>query len=293
MKLMLTGAAGLVGHALAQSLQSVGEVIALQRAQMDLGDLDGVRALIRAVRPDIIVNAAAYTDVERAEEARELAFLINARAPAVMAEEAAKLGAAIVHLSTDYVFDGEKAGPYDENDRPAPLNIYGASKLAGEIAVAESGAAHLIFRSSWIYGTRGRNFLLTILRLARERPHLQVVADQIGAPTWNCTVAEVVAALLGQARDAGAPWWQRHGGLYHLSAQGQTSWHGFADAIVGAARLSCSIDPISSDKYPAKARRPANSLLDCSKLRARFGELPQWETDLAKCMAQIPRQAGE
>lgn len=289
MKLLLTGAGGMLGHALSESLQTVGEVISLQRAGIDLRDLGQVRDAVRTVRPDIIVNAAAYTNVEGAEDEPQLAFRINAEAPGVMAEEAARLGAAMVHFSTDYVFDGKKIGPYVESDRPAPVNIYGASKLAGEIAVAQAGAAHLIFRSSWIYGTRGHNFLLTIMRLARERHQLQVVTDQIGAPTWNRTVANTVAAALAQACAGDSAWWERNGGVYHLAAQGQTSWFGFASAIVAAAQLPCVITPITSDKYPSKARRPPNSVMDCSKLRSRFCDLPQWETDFAKCMAQKPQ----
>jgi dTDP-4-dehydrorhamnose reductase len=283
MKILLTGAAGQVGHELGRSLQGLGELVAVDRARMDLSDLAAVREVIRAVRPGLIVNAAAYTAVDRAESEAALARRINAEAPAVMAEEAKRLGAAMVHYSTDYVFDGGKAGPYTETDVPNPVNVYGATKLEGEQAVAAAGIDHLILRTSWVYGMHGKNFLLTMLRLARERDELRVVADQYGAPTWSRTVADTTALLLAQAGAGGRQWWQAHGGTYHLSSQGQTTWCGFTEAIVEAARLSCKVTPIGSADYPSAARRPHNSVLDCSRLMA-LCPLPHWRDALALCL---------
>jgi dTDP-4-dehydrorhamnose reductase len=285
MKILLTGATGQVGYELERSLQGLGEVVAVDRARMDLADLDQVRAVIRAVRPGLIVNPAAYTAVDKAESERELAWRINAEAPGVMAQEAARLGAAMVHYSTDYVFDGSKAGAYVETDATGPINVYGQSKLAGEQAVAEAGIAHLILRTSWVFGMRGNNFLQTMLRLTRERDALKVVSDQLGAPTWSRTVADTSALMLAQARAGGPLWWERNSGVYHLSSQGRTSWFGFTEAIVEEAGIDCQLAPISSDAWPTAARRPANSVLDTGKLRERFGNLPEWREALRLCLA--------
>ena len=284
MKILLTGASGQVGHELQRSLQGLGEVIAVDRTRMDLADLDQVRDVIRAVRPGLIVNPAAYTAVDRAETEGELAQRINAEAPAVMAAEARLLGAAMVHYSTDYVFDGSKPGPYVETDATNPINVYGRTKLAGEQAIIDSGVAHLIFRTSWVYGMRGSNFLLTMLRLARERSQLRVVADQIGAPTWSRTIADSTALVLAQAQGGGAGWWQQHGGIYHLSSQGSTGWNGFTEEIIARAGLRCEVLPITSAEYPTAARRPANSRLDGGKLMQQLCRLPEWREALALCM---------
>ena len=282
-KILLTGASGQVGYELERSLQGLGEVIAPRRAQLDLSDLAQLRAVIRAVRPALIVNPGAYTAVDKAESEPELAFRVNAEAPALMAAEAKLLGAALVHYSTDYVFDGTKEGGWLETDPPRPLNVYGQSKLAGEQAIAAAGIDHLILRTSWVYGMRGKNFLLTMLRLGKERDELRVVCDQHGAPTWSRTVSDTTAILLAQARAAGPAWWQRHGGTYHLSSQGQTTWCGFTEAILASAGLSCRVVPIPSEDYPVPARRPRNSVLDSSKLRA-LCELPEWQQALALCL---------
>lgn len=286
MRILLTGCSGQVGYELERSLQGLGEVVAVDRARMDLSDLNQVRAVIRDVRPQLIVNPAAYTAVDQAESEPALAFRINAEAPGVMAEEARRLGAALVHYSTDYVFPGTEPGARAETDATGPVNVYGASKLAGEQAIAASGAAHLILRTSWVYGLRGRNFLLTMLRLARERDELRVVADQHGAPTWSRTVADTTVTILAQARvhafDPG--WWQEYGGIYHLSSQGQTTWFGFTQAIVEQAGLACRVVPIASAEYPTPARRPQYSVLSSRRLVERFGHVPDWQEALRLCM---------
>lgn len=283
MKILLTGASGQVGYELERSLQGLGEVTAVDRTRMDLADLGQVREVIRAVKPGLIVNAAAYTAVDKAESEPALARRINAEAPEVMALEARKLGAAMVHYSTDYVFDGSKAGAYAETDAPHPINVYGQSKLEGEQAVAAAGIDHLILRTSWVYGMRGKNFLLTVLRLANERDELRVVCDQHGAPTWSRTVADASALLLARAQEGGEGWWKQHGGLYHLGSGGQTTWCGFAEAIIELQQLACRIVPITSADYPLPARRPENSVLDCTRLQAMCA-LPHWRDALALCL---------
>ena len=283
MKILLTGAGGQVGYELARSLQPLGLVTAVDRSGMDLSDLGQVREVIRSVKPGLIVNAAAYTAVDLAESEPGLARRINAEAPEVMAFEARKLGAAMVHYSTDYVFDGSKAGAYVETDTPNPLNVYGQTKLEGEQAVAGAGIDHLILRTSWVYGLRGKNFLLTMLRLAKERDELRVVCDQHGAPTWSRTVADTSAALLAMAREGGTDWWKQHGGLYHLGSGGETTWFGFTEEIIALQELSCKLVPITSADYPLPARRPQNSKLDCSRLQAMC-MLPHWRDALALCL---------
>ena len=289
MKILLTGRTGQVGYELMRSLQSCGEVIAMDRSGMDLSDLDAVRDVIRAVRPALIVNPAAYTAVDQAEREPELAMRVNGEAPGVMAEEAARLGAAMIHYSTDYVFDGEKAEGYVETDATGPLNVYGHSKLAGERAVQAAGIAHLILRTSWVYGMRGKNFLLTVRRLAQERDELRIVADQHGAPTWSRTIADTTANIVAQLGDPGNTQeaWRAASGIYHLAAQGQTTWHGFAQAVVAGiseAGVRASgrprVVPIAGSEYPLPARRPHHSVLSCERLQNRFCRLPDWQTAL-------------
>ena len=284
MKILLTGSTGQVGYELARSLQGLGDVVAVDRNVMDLSNLDQVRDVIRTVRPQLIVNPAAYTAVDKAESEPELAYRVNAEAPGLMAQEAKLLGAAMVHYSTDYVFDGSDPSPRGEDDATGPLNVYGASKLAGEQAIAAAGIDHLIFRTSWVYGMRGKNFLLTMMRLAKEREELKVVADQHGAPTWSRTIADTTALVLAQAGPAGAHWWRQNSGVYHLSAQGQTTWFEFTQAIVEAAGLSCRVLPIGSADYPTPARRPQYSVMSSERLVSRFCHLPDWKQALHLCM---------
>lgn len=285
MKILLTGKGGQVGWELERALAPLGELIAFDRAELDLADPDELTSVLRDVKPAIIVNAAAYTAVDRAEAEREAAFSVNARAPALIAEEARRLGALLVHYSTDYVFDGTKPVAYTEDDATCPLGVYGASKLAGEQALGASGASHWIFRTSWVYAPRGRNFMITILRLAREGKPLRVVDDQIGAPTSAAMIARATAAAIARfaARlEIPAP------GIYHLSAAGQTSWYGFARAILAEFGLANSIDPIPASEYPLPANRPANSLLDNSRVAANFGiRLPDWEQGLREAAATL------
>lgn len=285
MKILLTGASGQVGYELERSLQGVGEVVAVDRRRMALDNLEQVRGVIRAVKPQLIVNPAAYTAVDKAESEPALAYRINAEAPGVMAEEAQRLGAALVHYSTDYVFPGNRPGARHEDDATGPSNVYGASKLAGEQAIAASGVPHLIFRTSWVYGMRGKNFLLTMLRLAQAGKELRVISDQHGAPTWCRTIADTTALVLAQGRGGGDAWWQDNGGLYHLASQGETSWYGFTQAILAQAGIDCPLLPITSAEYPVPAKRPEFSVLDSGKLMARFCSLPSWQDALRLCMA--------
>jgi dTDP-4-dehydrorhamnose reductase len=252
--------------------------------RMDLSQSDEVRQVVRQVQPQLIVNAAAYTAVDRAESEPKLAMAVNGIAPGVMAEEAKRCGAGIIHYSTDYVFDGTKQTPYVETDVPNPLNVYGKTKLAGEQAIQTVDVPHLIFRTSWVYGLRGKNFLLTMLRLAQEREEIQVVDDQIGSPTWCGTIAQVTTAVLAHCGN-GATWSDRRG-VYHLSSTGETSWYGFASAIFelsqgnGSRKLK-SVVPISSAHYPSPVQRPSYSLLDVNRLSQTFGvRLPSWREAL-------------
>jgi dTDP-4-dehydrorhamnose reductase len=293
--ILVTGVNGQVGYELARTLQGLGNVVAVDRSRLDLSNLDQIRAVVRDVRPALIVNPAAYTAVDKAEEQRDLAMRINGEAPGVFAEEAKKLGAALIHYSTDYVFNGTKQGAYVEDDPTDPQNVYGASKLAGEQAIAASGANHLVLRTSWVYGTRGKNFLLTMLRLGADRPELKVVADQFGAPTWCNTIATLSAHLCAQAfaADDGAKWWSERSGTYHLCAGDSTSWHGFASAIFELADLPNKPNtlPIPAADYPTPAKRPANSRMSNDKLARVFGlAAPHWKDALRLCLTDgFPR----
>ena len=340
MRILLTGKGGQVGWELERALAPLGEVIAFDRAGLDLADPDRIRSALRELKPGVVINAAAYTTVDRAESEPETAFAINARAPGILADEAARLGALLIHYSTDYVFDGAKAEPCTEDDIPNPLNVYGASKLEGEKSIRASGARHWIFRTGWVYAPRGKNFLLTILRLAREGKPLRVVSDQFGAPTSAAMLACATAqALSTQARalstqaqalstqtramstqaqalstqvqalsrlsirppsgpgaagreslPAETP--ERHpappSGIYHMTAAGRTSWHGFACAILCEFGMTDAVTAITAAEYPTPARRPANSILDNGKLAANFGiRMPSWEDGLREVAAAL------
>jgi len=277
-KILLTGTTGQVGWELRRALMPLGEIIAPDRHALDLANPDSIRAMIRNVQPDAIVNPAAYTAVDKAESEPELAIAINSIAPEIMAEEALRLRAVMIHYSTDYVFDGQKTTPYTEQDPTNPLGVYGKTKLAGEQAIQAVGGAHLILRTSWVYSRMGKNFLLTMLRLARERQELKVVSDQIGAPTWSRSIAEITAAIMFADLDR----WQDFNGIYHLSASGKTNWYEFAKEILAndpdrSKQIIEQLIPITTAEYPTPAQRPAYSLLDCSKLIDRFQlHIPNW-----------------
>jgi len=277
---LLTGPTGQVGWELAPRLAALGEVVALDRSALDLADAGAIRARVRDLRPDVIVNAAAYTAVDRAESEPDLAFAINGVAPGVLADEAKRLGALLVHYSTDYVFDGTKEGAYVEDDATNPLSVYGRSKLEGERAIQASGCRQVILRTSWVYSGRGHNFLLTMLRLGAERPELRVVGDQRGAPTWARDIAEATVQLL-----PGPP-----EGLFHLTAAGATTWYDFACEIMRQAGLTPVIRRIRSAEYATAARRPANSILDNARLRATGFVMPAWEASLRRCVGEIRRR---
>jgi len=284
MRILVLGRSGQVGTALTQSLQGLGELIALDRAQLDLTNPDAIRTTLREMQPQIVINAAAYTAVDAAESDQAMAFQINAVAPRVMAEESERLGAALIHYSTDYVFDGGKQGAWMEDDATAPLSVYGHSKLAGEQAITDVGGTHLILRTSWVYGLHGKNFLLTMLKLAESRDSLAIVDDQIGAPTWALTIADATSAII---RDAGEPaQLAALSGIYHLCAGGHTSWFGFAQAIFSHASVQRKpqLRPITTAEYPTPAQRPHNSILNTDKFRRSFGDLPTWDDALQTCL---------
>ena len=287
LKILITGQHGQVSQELQQRLQGLGELIVLGRDQLDLADAELIRKQVRAHRPGLIINAAAHTAVDLAESEPDAAFAINAIAPGILAEEAKALSIPLIHYSTDYVFDGTKPAPYTENDTPNPLGVYGQSKLAGEQAIAAVGGEHLILRTSWVYSSHGKNFLLTMQRLLQEKPQMRIVADQIGAPTWAGTIANSTRVLIEQWQAGKAGAW----GVYHLTAQGETSWFGFAKAIGAQLRAegkACAeLEPIPSTAYPTPARRPLNSRLDCTRLQQQWHvSQPQWQDALHECLAQ-------
>jgi len=304
--ILLIGNNGQVGRELSRTLPALGEVTSLDRQQLDISKPEEIRRAIRAFRPSLIVNAAAYTAVDKAESEETLARTINADAPAAMAREAKAIGACLVHYSTDYVFDGLKTAPYEVGDPTNPQNVYGRTKLEGEHAVQESGAQHLIFRTEWVYGTEGRNFLLTILRLATQREELRIVCDQRGAPTWSREIAKATTNILAQIYEpAGALLCSAEvGGIYHMTAAGETTWFEFATSILEEARtidantpwfevatnnlplIARHVIPIYTSEYPTPARRPAYSVLSTEKLTQAFSvQLPDWRTQLHSIFA--------
>ncbi|HET7404333.1 MAG TPA: dTDP-4-dehydrorhamnose reductase [Usitatibacter sp.] len=295
MRVLVTGRAGQVGAEVARALQGFAEVIAHDRSTLDLADPDQVVARVREARPDAIVNAAAYTAVDQAESDAESARRVNAIGPGVLAEEARRAGAVLIHYSTDYVFDGTKAAPYVETDATNPLGAYGRTKLEGERAIAASGCDHVILRTSWVYGPHGRNFLLTMLRLAAQRDELRVVDDQRGAPTSSAQLGRLTRALL--ARE---PALREKAGIYHATAAGETTWRRFAEAIFDGARRRASpafrvprVIPITTAEYPTPARRPANSLLSNAKLGAAFGlAIGEWREGLDEALSALPLESA-
>jgi dTDP-4-dehydrorhamnose reductase len=295
MKILLLGKNGQVGWELQRSLAPLGELIALDRHSVDqcgdLSNLAGLADTVRAIRPDVIVNAAAHTAVDRAESEPELANTLNALAPGVLAEEAAQIGALLVHYSTDYVFDGSGERSWQETDTPAPLSVYGHTKLAGELRIQAAGARHLIFRTSWVYGARGGNFAKTMLRLAQERERLTVINDQFGAPTGADLLADVTAhairQVLAHPQDAG---------LYHLAAAGETTWHAYAQHVLAQALLekptlpikATELAPVPTSAFPTPARRPLNSRLATQHLQSTFGlTLPPWQQGVNRMLAEV------
>lgn len=298
MRILLTGKHGQVGFELQRALAPLGEIFAVDYAECDLADASAISVLVRSVKPDLVVNPGAYTGVDKAESEPDLAHAINAVAPGIFGEEAVRLGAWVVHYSTDYVFDGTKPGFYMEDDLTNPRNIYGRTKRDGEVALRKSGARHLIFRTSWVVGAHGRNFAKTILRLALERESLNVVADQYGAPTSAALLADVTAQLVRQRQREGATNFPF--GLYHLVSGGETNWCEYARFVVSEAlalgkslKLSPdSIRAVTSSDYPLPAKRPANSRLDTRKLRSLFGlELPDWQIGVRHILQQIQAES--
>ena len=302
-RILITGECGQVGEALIRTLAPYGEIVAPTLEAFDLTDTEAIRRLMREVRPRWVVNAAAHTAVDKAESEPELAFAINATAPRILAEEAKDIGAVVVHYSTDYIFDGTKAIPYVESDPANPLNVYGRSKLAGEMALSASGAAYFTFRTSWVYGATGNNFVRSMLRLAREREHLRIVADQHGGPTWSFELARLTADVIGQMErlaeqkacslsEAVLPL----SGVYHATGYGETTWYGFAAQAIAELQKHepgtklASVEPIPTSEYPTPAKRPLNSMLDCSKLARSFGSrMPDWRDSLSLVVAELTK----
>jgi dTDP-4-dehydrorhamnose reductase len=287
MRILLLGQHGQVSQELQRSLCGTNQLTVLGRDQLDLAKPELIRQHAEQLRPELIINAAAHTAVDQAESEPELAFAINATAPGMLAEVAAELGAPLIHYSTDYVFDGSHTEPYRENDATHPLSVYGRSKLAGEQAIQAAGGMHLILRTSWVYSQHGRNFLLTMQRLLQERDALNIVDDQVGAPTWAGSIAHTTSQLIEQWRSGQAgPW-----GVYHLTALGQTSWFGFASAIAAhlhsQGKRVATLHPIPSSAYPTPAQRPLNSRLDCSRLQQDWRvQLPDWQAALTECLTR-------
>lgn len=304
--ILLTGINGQVGGALLPLLQQISEVVAPGRGELDLSDPDAIREYVRKVQPRWIVNPAAYTAVDKAESERDAAFAINADAPSVLGEEAFRIGAGVIHFSTDYVFAGGGTTPWTEDHATGPLGVYGASKLKGEKGLAASGARHLIFRTSWVYGATGSNFLKTILRLARDRAEMKIVADQHGAPTWSRDLAKLThhcitdtEAIAKEKNIAVSDALEPVSGVYHACGAGETTWFGFAEKFLELARQAepeqafAKLIPITTAEYPTPAVRPPNSRMNCEKLAKRLGfRMPDWEESVAKVMAELQEQAA-
>lgn len=298
-RILLTGTSGQVGGELLRTLEPLGEVVAPGHGEMDLADADAVRRVVREARPRWIVNPAAYTAVDKAESEPELAYAINEHAVRALGEEARKIGAGVIHFSTDYVFEGIGTRPYVEDDVTGPMSVYGASKLAGEKALAATGAGHMIFRTSWVYGAKGKNFLLTILKLAREREKLRIVADQYGAPTWSRDLARMTQRVIDRAEASArgrelSDALTEVSGIYHAAGSGETTWYGFAAEAVRLAKERepgirfAELEAITTAEYPTPAKRPANSRMSGAKLEDRFGwRMMDWKESLERVMAEL------
>ena len=285
--ILIIGKIGQVGWELRRTLAPLAQIVSVDFPDIDLTDGTSIVKWVRDTRPQVIVNAAAYTAVDKAETEADKCYQINGVAPGILAEEAKKHAALLVHYSTDYIFDGSKSTPYTEEDQPNPLGAYGRSKLAGDRAILQVDGQHLIFRLCWVYGGRGQNFMLTMMRLAREREKLRIVCDQFGCPTWSRLIAETTALALKQVLTAPDP--ATFKGAYHLAASGQTSWHGFAKTIIGLmpsdGKKCKQIEAIATSEYPLPAKRPAYSVLSCQKLERTFGlQLPDWEESLRQVL---------
>lgn len=297
-KFLIIGRTGQVGWELRRTLSCLGEIVAVEYPEIDFTRPETLRELVRHHRPTVIANAAAYTAVDKAEAEPELAQAINAIAPAVLAEEARQLGSLLVHYSTDYVFDGSGNQPRTEASPTGPLNVYGKSKLAGDVAIAASGCAHLIFRTSWVYGARGNNFLLTMLKLSKEREQLSIVHDQIGAPTTAVSIAQATAAALAQVLSPVGQGMGDCSGVYNLTNSGEASWFDFAEAIFTQAHTllgtpMLKLTPIPTSQFPRPAQRPLNSRLSGDKLEHTFGvTLPPWQTALALTLETLADRSG-
>jgi dTDP-4-dehydrorhamnose reductase len=280
-KILIFGRVGQVGWELRHKLACLGQVSSVDFPEIDFSKPETIREAVRAAEPTVIVNAAAYTAVDKAEATPEPAWALNATGPAVIAEEAKRLGALMVHYSTDYVYDGSKQGAWVETDAPGPLNVYGQTKLAGDEAIAAAGGDYLILRTSWVYGARGANFLLTMLRLAKDRPELRIVDDQTGSPTTSECIAQATADILAQVLSPRGEGMAGRSGVYHLTNSGATTWFGFAKEFLSRQANCPKLTPIPASEYPVPAKRPVNSVLSCEKLARTFGvRMPSWEVAL-------------
>jgi dTDP-4-dehydrorhamnose reductase len=297
-KIVVLGRNGQLGWELRHKLACLGQVVTIGLPEIDLKDPATLRKTLRAIEPAVIVNAAAYTAVDKAESEPEVAMAINGAAPGVLAEEAKRLDSILVHYSTDYVFDGSKQGPYVETDAPNPINVYGESKLAGDEAIQSSGCEYLILRTSWVYAARGNNFLLTMLRLAGERAELRIVDDQTGAPTSSECIAQATAGILAQLLSPSGKGHDGRSGIYNLTNAGETTWFGFAQALLNKAAGTIGTEvpkliPIPTSEFPRPARRPANSRLSCQRIEETFGvRMPHWEEALTLVLETLRRDAS-
>ena len=295
LKILVLGCGGQVGWELRHRLACMGEVIGVDFPKVDFSNADSIRKTVREVAPAVMVNAAAYTAVDKAESETELAMAINGTAPGVLAEEAKRLGCVLVHYSTDYVFDGTKLGPYVETDAPHPLNVYGRSKLAGDEAIEAVGGNYLILRTSWVYGARGNNFLLTMLRLAKEKTELRIVDDQIGSPTTSECIAQATADILAQVLAPVGGGLHGRSGIYNLTCTGETSWFGFAKEFLNERSGSATpkLIPIPTSEFPRPAKRPANSRLLCRRVEETFGvRMPDWKVALALVLETLRERSS-